>query len=139
MVEGTAPTAWQNEAAPRRFLQGQASGVIFQISALFVLVAVLLFGPFADQARAHGLHAGLSVQMPANWAESSESLGDAEAESSEGGCGVNCCSATGCAAAVLNAPHPSIAVVAIDERFALSGHSPPKPSPQSTLKRPPRA
>lgn len=139
MVDVTAPTAWQNEAASCRVVQGHASGVMFQISALFVLVAVLLFGPFADQAQAHGLHAGLTVQMPANWAESSESLGDAEAESAEAGCGVNCCSATGCAAAVLNAAHAGVFVVAIDSRFALTGHSLTKPSPQSTLKRPPRA
>ena len=139
MVEGTAPTAWQNEAAPRRFLQGQASGVIFQISALFVLVAVLLFGPFADQAQAHVLHAGLTVQMPANWADSTESLGDAEAESAEAGCGANCCSAAGCASAVLNAAHPGIIVVLTESRFALPGLTSTKPSPQSTLKRPPRA
>ena len=29
--------------------------------------------------------------------------------------------------------------VTIDGRFAVPGHTPPKPSPQSTLKRPPRA
>ena len=139
MADGTAPTVWHNEAAPRRVVQGHASGVMFQFSALFILVAVLLFGPFADQAQAHGLHAGLTVQMPANWAETTESLGDAEAESAEAGCGANCCSASGCAAAALNAAHPGIIVVVNDSRFALPGQTPTKPSPQSTLKRPPRA
>ena len=139
MVDSTASTTWQNEAALRRVGHCHASGVMFQISALFVLVAVLLFGPFADQAQAYGVHAGLTVQMPENWAETTVSRGEAEAESAEAGCGVNCCSATGCAAAALNAARPGIIFVATDSRFALPGQSATKPSPQSALKRPPRA
>ena len=87
MIDCTAPTARQTEAAPRRVSQCHASGVMFQISALFVLVAVLLFGPLAGQAQAHGLHTGLTVQMPASWAESTVSQDEAEAESAEAGCG----------------------------------------------------
>lgn len=139
MVDGTAPAAWQNGAALRRVAQCHLSCVLFQISALFVLVAVLFLGPLASEARAHGLHAGLAVQMPTDQAESAVSQDEAEAASEQTGCGVNCCSATGCAAAVLNAAHPGIVVVAIDSRFAVSGHTPPRPSPQSSLKRPPRA
>lgn len=138
MVDGTIPAAWQNEAALRRVGQSRVAGVLFQISALFVLVAVLFLGPFAGEARAHGLHAGLTLQMPANWAESTVSQDEAEAVSAQTGCGVNCCSATGCAAGLLNAAHPAIAEVAVYNRFALPGHTPPKPSPQGTLKRPPR-
>ena len=137
LVDGTANAALENGAAPGcvgRFY----CGAVFQISALFVLVAVLLLGPFAGQAQAHGLHAALTVQMPANWAETTVSQAEAEAVSAQTGCGVNCCSATGCAAAVLNPAHAAIVVVAIDDSFALSGHAPPRPSPQSTLKRPPR-
>ena len=143
MVDGTANAALENGAAPGcvgRFY----CGAVFQISALFVLVAVLLLGPFAGQAQAHDLHIGLTVQMPAKWAETTVSQAEAEAEaeaeavSAQTGCGVNCCSATGCAAAVLNPAHAAIVVVAIDDIFALSGHAPPRPSPQSTLKRPPR-
>ncbi|WP_309667999.1 hypothetical protein [Tabrizicola sp.] len=139
MVDGTIPVAWQNEAALRRVGHPRVAGVLFRISALFVLIAVLFLGPFAGQAQAHGLHDGLSVQMLANWAESTVSQDEAEALSEQAGCGVSCCSATGCAAAVLSAAHPCIVVVAIDDRFALPGHTAPKPSPQSTLKRPPRA
>ena len=115
------------------------SGALVRIGAFFVLIAVLFYGPFADQAQAHGLHAGLTVQMPAILAETTESLGDAEAESAEAGCGANCCAATGCAADVLNADHPGIIVVATDSRFALPGQTSTKPSSQSTLIRPPRA
>jgi hypothetical protein len=140
LVDSTAPKTWQNEAALRRVGHCHASsGVLLRISALFVLVAVLLFGPFADQAQAHGVHAGLTVQMPANWAETTVSRGEAEAESAEAGCGVNCCSATGCAAATLNAAHLGIIFVATDSRFALPGRSSTNPSPQNSLKRPPRA
>ena len=137
MVDGTANVALENGAAPGRVGQFYC-GAVFQISALFVLVAVLLLGPFAGQAQAHDLHIGLTVQMPANWAETTVSQAEAEAVSAQTGCGVNCCSATGCAAAVLNPAHAAIVVVAIDDSFALSGHAPPRPSPQSTLKRPPR-
>jgi hypothetical protein len=139
LVDGTAHAAWQNEAALRRVGQCHASGVLLRIVAFLALVAVLFLGPFAGQAKAHGVHAGLTVQMPANWAESTVSQDAAEAVSAQTGCGMNCCSATGCAAAVLNAAHPGIVVVAIDDRFALPDHTAPKQSPQNTLKRPPRA
>jgi len=139
MVDSTAPTAWQNEAALRRVGHCYALGTLVRIGAFFILVAVLFLGPFAGQAQAHGVHSGLTVQMPANWAESTVSQGEVETVSAQTRCGVNCCSATGCAAAVLNAAHPCFVVVAIDDRFALPGHTAPKPSPQSTLKRPPRA
>lgn len=139
MVNSTAHVAWQNEAALRRVGQCHASGVLLRIGAFLALVAVLFLGPFAGQAQAHGLHAGLTVQMPANWAESTVSQGDAEVASVQAGCGVNCCSATGCASAVLNAAHPGIFVLATDSGFALPGHTSTKPSPQSALKRPPRA
>ena len=139
LVDGTALAGWQTEAAQRRVGQCRASGVMFQISALFVLFAVLVLGPFAGQAQAHGVHAGLTVQMPASWAESTVSQDVAEAERTEAGCGVNCCSATGCTAAVLNAAHPGIVAVATDSRFVSPGHTSTKPSPQNALKRPPRA
>ena len=139
MVDGTAPTAWQTEAAQIRVGHCHAFGVMLRIGAFFVLVAVLLLGTFAGQAQAHGFHNRLTVQMPASWAESTVSQDEAEAEGAEASCGVNCCSATGCATAVLNAAHPGIAAVATDSRFALPGQTSTKPSPQSTLKRPPRA
>ena len=139
MVDSTAPTAWQNEAAPRRVGQCHALGTLLRIGAFFALFVVLFLGPFAGQAQAHGLHAGSTVQMPANWAESTVSQDEAEAVSAKTGCGVNCCSVTGCAAALLNAVHPGIVVVATDGRFALSGQISTEPSPQGTSKRPPRA
>lgn len=134
MVDGTAPATWQNGAELRRAL-----GMLLRIGAFFALVAVLFLGPLASEAQAHGVHAGLAVQMPTDQGESTVSQDKAEAVGAQTGCGVNCCSATGCAAAVLNAAHPGIVVVAIDNRFALPGHTAPRPSPQSTLKRPPRA
>lgn len=137
LVDGTAQAAWESEVALGRVGRCSA-GVMFQISALVVLLAVLFLGTFTGQAQAHGLHAGLSVQMPANWAEGTVSKGEAESVVAQTGCGANCCSATGCAAAVLEPAHPACVVVANDDRFALSGHTPPRPSPQSTLKRPPR-
>jgi hypothetical protein len=139
LVDGTAHAAWQNEVALRRVGQCHAFGVLLRIAAHFVLVALLFLGAFAGEARAHGLHGGLTVQMPANWAEITVSQNEAEAVSEQTGCGVNCCSATGCAAAVLNPAHPGIVVVSIDERFAFPGRAPSKPSLQITLKRPPRA
>ncbi len=139
MVDGTAPAAWQTETALRRVGQRHALGTLLRIGAFLVLVAVLFLGPFAGEARAHGLHAGFTMQMPADRAESMVSQDKAEAVSAQTGCGVKCCPTTGCAAAVLNAAHPGIVFVAMDDRFALPGHTPPKPSPQSTLKRPPRA
>ena len=139
LADGTAHATWQNEAAQRRVGQRHASGVLLRIGAFLLLVAVLFLGTFAGKAQAHGVHAGLTVQMPVNWAETTVSQDKAEAVSAQAGCGVNCCSVTGCTAAILTAAHPAIVVVALDDRFAWLGNTPPKPSPQSTLKRPPRA
>ena len=141
MVDGTAPAARHIGAALRCVGQCHASGVLLRIAAFLVLVAVLFVGPFAGEARAHGLHAGLSVQMTANMTQGTVSQDKAEAVSAQVLCSVKCCSATGCvvAAAVLTDTHPCIVVVATDDSFALPAHTAPKPSPQGTLKRPPRA
>ena len=139
LVDGTAHASWQNEAARYRVVQCHASGVLLRIGALLVLLAVIFFGPFSGEARAHGLHAGLTVQIAEGLAESTVSRDEAEVASEQNGCGLSCCSATGCSAAVLNAAHPCFVVVAIDGRFALPDNTAAKPSPQSTLKRPPRA
>ena len=138
LVDGTAHAALENEAAQGGVGECHASGVLLRIGAFLVLFVVMFVGPFAGQAQAHGLHAGLTVQVPANWAETTVTEDEAEAMSAQAGCGVNCCSATGCAAVVLDSAHAIIVVVAIDDSFVLSGHTPPRPSPQSTLKRPPR-
>lgn len=137
LVDGTVHDAWQNEVVLRRVGQCHASVMLLRIVALFVLAAVLFLGPFAGEARAHGLHPGMTVQIPANWAESTVSQD--EAVSAQTALGVNCCSTTGCAVAVLTAAHPDIVFVAIDDGFASPGHTVSKPSPQSALKRPPRA
>jgi len=118
------------------------SGVVSRIGALFVLFVVLFFGPLASDAQAHGLHVGLSVQTAANWEESAGSESEAETEAQrtmEEYCGVNCCSATSCASAVLNVSHPGIAAVAADNRFAVQDNALTKTSAQSSLKRPPKA
>ena len=137
LVDGTAHAALENEAAQGR-VGCHMSGVLLRIGACLVLFVVMFFGPLAGLAQAHGLHTDLTVQVPANWAETTVTKDEAEAMSVQAGCGVNCCSATGCAAAVLDPAHAIIIVVAIDDSFVLSGHTPPRPSPQSTLKRPPR-
>lgn len=137
LVDGTVNNAWQNEVALRRVGQCHASVMPLRIAALFVLAAVLFLCPFAGEARAHGLHPSMTVQMPANWAESTVSQDGAV--SAQTACGVNCCSTTGCAVAVLNAAHPDIVFVAIDDGFVFPRNTVPRPSPQSSLKRPPRA
>ena len=116
------------------------SGILSQIGAVCVLFVVLFFGPLATDAQAHGPDAGLSVQMAENWEESAGSQSQADAQRMSGtDCGVNCCSATSCAAGVLNASHPGIAAVVADNRFAVQDNVFAKPSPQSSLKRPPKA
>ena len=138
-MNGTAPAAWQTGAALRPVGRCHASDVLLRIGAVFVVVALLLIGTCAGQAQAHGLHAGLTMQMPATWAESAASPDEGEAASPQKGCGVTCCAATGCAAAVMSGANPGIVFDAIDGRFALPGQTPPKPSPPGMLKRPPRA
>ena len=137
MLDGTSHGSRQNEVARRRVGQCDLSDMLSRIVALFVLVAVLFLGPFAGEARAHGLHAGITAQMPENWAESTVSQG--ETVSAETDCGVICCSTTGCAAAVLTAAHPDIVFDAIYDGFVFPSNTVPRPSPQSSLKRPPRA
>lgn len=143
MTERTIPLGSQNNAAARRVGPIRASGLLMRIGAFVILLAAMFFGVFASEAHGHGVHTGLSVQMPPTVAEGARSQSEAEAErtpeSAEAGCGANCCSATGCAAAVLDASYPRIAEVAEDSRFALPGHPPTKPSPKDSLKRPPRA
>ena len=135
----TASAAGQTEAAPCRVGQSRAFGVLLRIGAFCALLSMLLFGPFANQAQAHGLHGDLTVEMPSNWAKNTETQSKAEAEGAQVGCGVNCCSATGCASAVLYTGHSGRVVIATGSRFALPGDSPAKPLSQSSLIRPPRA
>lgn len=137
LVDGTAHAEWQNEAVLHRVGQCHLGSALLRIGAFLALVAVLFLVPFAGEARAHGLHGALTVQMPSDWTETTVSQD--EAVSAQAGCGVKCCSATGCTAAVLNVAIPSIVIVALNVCFVLPSDTPPGPSPQSTLKRPPRA
>ena len=130
----------KKDAVSRRVSPVHAFGILSRIGALFSLFAVLFFLSSAGEAQAHGLHAGLSVTTAANWVESAGSDSEAEAQrATETDCGVNCCSAISCAAAVLTASHPDIAAFAADSRFALQDNALAKPSAQSSLKRPPKA
>jgi len=116
------------------------SAVLLRIGAVFALFAVLFFGPLASDAQAHGLHAGLSVQTTENWEPSAALESGAEVlRATEADCGVNCCSATSCAVAFLNVSYPGIAAIPADTRFALQDNALTKPSPQTSLKRPPKA
>lgn len=130
----------QNGAPSRCVVPVLVFGMLSRIGAVFVLFVVLFFGPLASDAQAHGLHAGLSVQTAANREQSAGSESGAEAQrATETDCGVNCCSPTSCAVAFLNVSHPGIASVAADNRFAHQDNALSKPSPQGSLKRPPKA
>jgi len=142
LTDRASQVTLQTGAISRCILPAHVFGILSRIGAGLVLFVVLFFGPLASDAQAHGTHAGLSVQTAANWEESAGSENEAGAEAQlvlEADCGVNCCSATSCAAAVLNAPHPFIAAVAANNRYTFQGNALTKPSPQSSLKRPPKA
>ena len=142
LAERAALVTQQIGAISRRVVPVHVFGILSRICAGLILFVVLFFGPLASDAQAHGIHAGLSVQTAANWEESAGSESEAKAEAQrtmETDCGVYCCSATSCAAAVLTASHPGIAAFAADNRFALLDNALAKPSAQSSLKRPPKA
>ena len=140
LAERAALVTQQICAVPHRVVPVHVYAVLLRIGAVFALFAVLFFGPLASDAQAHGLHAGLSVQTAANWEQSAGSESGAEAQrATEADCGVNCCSATSCAVAFPNVSYPGIASIPADTRFALQDNALTKPSPQTSLKRPPKA
>ena len=57
----TLPTRWHSEVALRRVGQSRALAVLLRIDAFCALVAVRLFGPFANQAQPHSLYGGLAM------------------------------------------------------------------------------
>ena len=127
-------------AVSRHVVPVDVFAVLLRIGAVFALFVVLFFGPLARDAQAHGLHAGLSVQTAANWEQSAGSESGAEAQrATDAECGVNCCSATSCVVAFLNVTYPGIASIPADSRFALQDNALTKPSPKTSLKRPPKA
>ncbi len=140
MTEETALVTKQICAVPHRVVPVDVYAVLLRIGVVFALFAVLFFGPLASDAQAHGLHAGLPLQTVANWEQSAGSESGAEVlRATEADCGVNCCSATSCAVAFLNVSYPGIASIPADTRFALQDNALTKPSPQTSLKRPPKA
>ena len=140
MAEGAALLRQQIGAVPNRVVPVHVSAAILRIGAIIALFVVLFFGPLARDAQAHGLHAGLSVQAAATSDQSAGSESGAEAQhATEADCGVNCCSPTSCAVGFLNVPRPGIASAAADSRFALQDNALTRPSPQTSLKRPPKA
>ena len=58
----TLPIRWHSEAAMRRVGQRRALALLLRIDAFCALVAVRLFGPFANQAQSHRALSGYSVQ-----------------------------------------------------------------------------
>lgn len=140
LAERAALMTRQICTVPHRVVPVHVSAVLLRIGAVFALFAVLFFGPLASDAQAHGLHASLSVQTAANWEQSAGSESGAEAQrTTEADCGVNCCSATSCAVAFLNVSYPGIVSSPSDSRFALQDNALTWSSPQSSLKRPPKA
>jgi len=140
LIEKAAPQTQHNGAPPRRVTSVTVFAILSRIAAVLFLFVVLSFGLLASQAQAHGSHGGFSVQTVANWDEPTGSERDAQAQrTTEADCGVNCCSAASCAAAVLIALHPVLGAVAADTRFAAQDNALAKPSAQSSLKRPPKA
>ena len=117
-------------AVSRHVVPVDVSAVLFRIGAVFALFAVLFFGPLSSYAQARGLHAGLSVQIAANWEQSAGSESGAEAQrATDADCGVNCCSPTSCAVAFLKVSYPGIASIPADTSFALQDNALTKPSP----------
>ena len=140
LAERAALVTQQICAVPHRVVPVHVSAVLLRIGAVFALFAVLFFGPLASDAQAHGLHAGLSVQTAANWEQSAGSKSGADVQrATAADCGVNCCSATSCAVAFPNVAYSDITVVSADTRFALQGNALSRSSPQTALKRPPKA
>lgn len=139
LIDGTTNVASDNGSAPcRRRLR--ASIVLSRLAGMLVLFVLLFLGPLATEAQAHASHSGSLVQMSLGLTKIAENQVDADdvAENASACCGVKCCATAGCTSAVLTEANPSHMETAAVDSFTLAVQVPIKPSPQSSLKRPPR-